>query len=1103
MTIVTELHLHDHYSFLDGLNTPEEYMARAKELGMTHLAQTNHGTLSGHRAFQRAAEGAGITPILGVEAYISPTDMYDRRTKAKREDGTDVYNHIILLAQNEAGLKTMNRLSEKAWTEGFYSKPRIDRDLLFDDNEGLIVLSGCLNGLVSKAIERGDMEQAIRIAREFKANLGDRFYIEVQGHNPVEINEGLFHVADTVGIKPVTTSDCHYARKEDLWLEEAMLILSTKPKKAFDIDFSKAQKMEILDRYNYLYPDRKMTFQNIEIFLRDWQTHEDLYKASGFDRTDMLSNTMEVAERIGDYPYYKGLDILPRPEKGVDPDELLRKLAYKGLEDRGLDGKPEYVERLDHELDVIKKKNFAPYFIILEDLIRYTIREGIPRGPGRGSSAGSLLCYVLRVTEADPIEYGLIFSRFIDESRSDWPDADLDFSDKDRKKIKDYLTRKYTHAASIATFTYYKGKQAIKDAARALGVPLGDTERALKDNDAPVGANYMEFFLDSEKGSRYASRFPEVIDLANGLMGRIRGGGMHAAGIVVSSIPLSEIAPIQTGEDPNDKKGPRIAYIAYDHEEVAELGGIKLDILGLKNLRIIDECLKYIEQRHGVKMDMLKVPMDDKKTYNMLARGETQAVFQADGSTFTDWILKNQMYSFMDIVNGTAISRPGALNTVGKDYRARLRGEQQVTYQNQIIYDITKETLGCVVFQEQVMRMMTDLAGMSGADANKVRKIIGKKRDVTEFEQYKEAFVKGAQEYISEKDALKLWHDFEAHAGYSFNLSHAVVYSMVTYWTAYLKAHFPLEYMAAVLLAEENKESFTAHLIEIKRMGIPVYLPHVQYSESGPTIQNDGIRLGLSNVKYVSETLANRIIAKRPYESYGQFAEAVLTKGSGMNTRMLDSLNKVGAAEYDDNPRNGDERENYYEYLGIPAFSYDMLPGDVWSRLTKVGNYIEGDACVIMGVVTEVKHGNGWSRINFLDESGTASAFASAGTEISKGQFYAMLVGGGSVIKYIAAADITEDGGMLCRQLFGKVGLPPEGKYKVMAFTTRKTKKKENMGTAILMDDSGQMLSALVWPSQYGACFPYMTDDNVVDLELRETEDGATFVHQMRKSNGW
>jgi len=502
-------------------------MKRAKELGMTHLAQTNHGTLGGHREFQKAAKDAGIVPILGVEAYISPTDRFDRRAKNKRTDGTNAYNHLIILAQNETGLKTLNRLNEIAWTEGFYNKPRIDMDVLEDHNEGLIVLSGCLNSMICKAIEAGNAEEAIRIAQRFQSILGDRFFMEVQAHNPLEMNTALFAIADKLGIKPVVTSDCHYARKEDLWIEEAMLILSTNPKFEKNIDLKKSQKMEILERFNYLYPDRTMTFEEIEIYLRSAQEQLNAFKAQGFDREDIVKNTELIAQSIGDYPFHQGLDLLPRPKTG-NPDELLEKKARAGLRNRGLDKNPEYATRLEEELSIIKDKDFSTYFLIVANMIKWAKDQGILVGPGRGSGAGSLVNYALGITEVDPIKYGLLFFRFINPERNDFPDIDTDFEDRRRGEVKEYLRRKFTHVASIATFGYFKDKGVVRDAARVYRIPITEVNKALK------GVNTFEEFQTSDSTKEFREKYPEVEKLADQLRGRIRNTVMHAAGVVIA-----------------------------------------------------------------------------------------------------------------------------------------------------------------------------------------------------------------------------------------------------------------------------------------------------------------------------------------------------------------------------------------------------------------------------------------------------------------------------------------------------------------------------------------------------------------------------------------
>lgn len=414
----TELHLHTHYSALDGVNTPDEYAKRAAELGMTHLAITDHGTLSGHRDMQRACESNGLVPILGVEGYISATDRFDRRAKNKREDGTQTFNHIGLLAMNENGLKNLNAMNREAWQSGFYHKPRIDMELLEQYNEDIIVLSGCLNGLLSKSLEQGDYDKALKTATHLYSIFGERFFLEIQSHNPVDINKGLIKLGEDTGAKVVVTSDCHHARKEDLWVQEAMLILSTKPKVNSGFDMSKSQQMDMLERFNYLYPDRKMTFQEFGLHLNSAQEHMAGLANQGIG-AEPIENTQIVAGMIGDYPYYEALDLLPTPTMELDnQDDELRRLAFKGLSERGLADNPEYVERIEHELDVIKQMGFALYFLILADVIEHARNKGIFVGPGRGSGVSSLVNYCLFITNIDPIPYKLLFFRFLDPDRT-------------------------------------------------------------------------------------------------------------------------------------------------------------------------------------------------------------------------------------------------------------------------------------------------------------------------------------------------------------------------------------------------------------------------------------------------------------------------------------------------------------------------------------------------------------------------------------------------------------------------------------------------------------------------------------------------------------
>ncbi|UMO76272.1 DnaE-like DNA polymerase III [Streptomyces phage Tomas] len=1099
---ITELHLHDYYSALDGLNSPDEYMTRAKELGMTHLSQTNHGTLAGHRDFQRAAKAAGIVPILGVEAYISETGRFDRTAKNKRTDGTSVYNHLIILSQNETGLRTLQNINEIAWREGYYYKPRIDMEVLDEHNDGLIVLSGCLNGLICKALEAGNVDKAVAIAERFKGIFGERFFIEVQAHNPLAMNEGLLHIADSLDIRPVVTSDCHYARKEDLWIEEAMLILSTNPKSIKDGEFnmSKSQKMETLERFNYLYPDRTMSFQEIEIYLRSADEQRNAFLEQGIDRTDIITNTNLVAEMIGDYPYHAGLDLLPKP-KTEDSQALLEKKAHAGLRNRGFANNPEYVKRLEEELDIIKTKDFSTYFLIVGNMVKWAKDQGIRVGPGRGSAAGSLVCYSLGITDVDPIEYGLLFFRFIDIGRDDWPDIDVDFADRDRDKVKQYLRRQYKHVAEIATINRFQGKAAVKAAARVYKVPIGEVNSATKDVDAPADKPdlFFDLFGKSDKGSKFAKKYPEVLELAHHLSGRIQSMGKHPAGIVVAKEEISLYAPIETAKDPNDANAPRLPIVAYDMNEAADIGLIKLDALGLKTLSVLDDALAMIKERTGKDIDLHTLNLNDSSVYQMLADGFTLGVFQAEGNTFTKWILEAGASEFNDLVIGTSIARPGPLNTVGVSYKARKKGKEKVEYDHFIMKKHTEETLGLIVYQEQVMQAMTDLAGMSMTEANKVRKIIGKKRDIKEFEQYRDKFVDGASTKVHRAVAEKLWHDFEQHAGYSFNKSHAVVYSMITYWTAYLKKHYPLEFMCALLKNEKDTSKKTSkltdYLIEAKRLGIKVLLPHVNASDVDFSIEGNAIRFGITNVKYIRGNTGKRVLEHAPYASYADLREKVMEKGSGLTSRVLTALNAIGGAAFEDNPRTGSERDNFYEYLMIPAFGTQKVIPRVMNQFRSLDEYSQKGAFPVLAMVKDVRRGDGWARVELVDETGTAGVFTDKETPIEAGQMYAILVSDNRVHRYATMDELINklDNGFV-KYLYAKdLSDIPHGMYKVLSFQPYKTKAGKMMAYTVLADAEKNLLPVLAFSSTFHKAYGKCKDGAVIDPVLKQTQDDTYF----------
>lgn len=1089
----TELHLHDHYSALDGLNTPKEYMKRAKEIGMTHLAQTNHGTLAGHREFQEAAKEAGIVPILGVEGYISETDRFDRRAKAKRQDGTNVYNHIILLAQDDAGLKTLNKLNELAWTEGFYHKPRIDLELLEAHNDGLIITSGCLSGLLAKAIERGDMQAAINHAKNLSRIAPGRFYIEVQGHNPPELNKALLEIADRLQIPAVATSDCHYAREEDLWVEEALLILSTNPKKRMgDFDFSKSEKMDFLDRYNYMYPDRTMTFQEFGLFLHTAEQHMTVFARQGITRTDIYENTMQVAESIGEYPFHQGLDLLPQP-KGEDPDEILWRKIREGMQRLGHIGMKKYEDRAKSEYDIIVAKKFPTYILIVADAIQWAKSKGIMCGPGRGSGAGSYINYALGITALDPVHYKLLFERFIDPERDDYPDIDMDFEDKRRDEVKEYLRRKYKNVASIATYTYFKDKNVIKDAARVLRVPVAEVNRATKNVDAPPGADYFDFFMGTQQGKEFNAKYPDVMKLAGELRGRIRGGGMHAAGIVMAKMELSEISPIETATNPSDKQGARISLLAMDMDQAADVGLIKFDFLGLKTLAVVADTVRLIKKRHNIDVDLYGLNLEDQNVYRMLAEGNTKGVFQCEATPYTKLLMKMNVDSFNDLAVSNALIRPGAMNVFGNSYLKRKAKKEKAVKVHPLVDKYMEETFYLPIYQEQSMRLVSDLAGMGMSQANKIRKVTAKKQDVKLLAEYREKFVAGAQEHVGVEMAEFLWNSIEETASYQFNLSHSVAYSLVSYWTAWLKCYYPKEFMVSLLNNEGDKDSITDYMIETKRLGMKILLPHINRSDVGFSIEDGNIRMGLMNIKYISDITAAKLIDRAPYESYTELAAWVGTKGNGLNSRCLTGMNAIGAARFDDNPLHGDERSNFYEYLGIPEFDLGSVPGVIRTQLTSLNEYEEKGVFLVRGMVRSVLRKDGWARIDLLDNTGNVGIFTSEDTPIDSGELYYILVSDNRIALFCKDEEVTENKEDPFVQYLWELDYPdmPDSMYKVVSFFPRKTKKGTDMAYMVVADNQKNLTSVLVFDSQFKKASIKCVPGAVIDADLERMRDGG------------
>jgi DNA polymerase-3 subunit alpha len=943
---------------------------------------------------------------------------------------------------------------------------------------------------LAKAIEAGELAYAKEHIKWCKDTFGDDYYLEVMPHNPAEINQTILDLANEFGIKPVVTPDCHHSDPAQKEIQELKLILNSYSNKTEkDVTYEKSREYDnLMDRLDYLYgADRQMSFNKFEIHLLSDEEMHDAMKAQGIDREDMYEATLEIVNKIEDYDIQDHTDLLPAQYR--DPDGEIRTLAMEGLTARGLVDNQEYRDRLDEELEIIKNKKFAPYFLVVRNMINWAKKEGIIVGPGRGSSAGSLLCYALGITDIDPIIHGLLFFRFINPERNDFPDIDTDIQDSRRDEVKEYLVKQYRHVASIATFLQFKDKGVVRDIARVLYIPLPEVNKVMKLIDT------WDDYCNSKSTADFREKYPEIEKYGEQLRGRIRGTGIHAAGVVTAKEPIFKYAPMETRTSPGTKE--RIPVVAVDMAEAERIGLIKIDALGLKTLSVLDDTIKIIKERHGIQIEPLKIDMDDSNVYQMLSNGYTKGVFQCEATPYTNLIVKMGVKNFDELAASNALVRPGAMNTIGKDYIARKQGRQAIGFKHKIMKDFTSDTYGCILYQEQVMLACTNLGGMTMAEADKVRKIIGKKKDAKEFDQFQDQFVQGASQYLGEEGARDLWHDFEAHAGYSFNKSHAVAYSTLSYWTAWLKYHYPIEFMFALLKNEKDKDARTEYLIEAKRMNIPVRLPHVNESEIDFKIEGKGIRFGLSAIKFVSDNIASKYIAARPFKSYKEVEEFTFGKGNGVNSRALSSMRLIGATAFDDNPANQEEiRENLYEYLNLPEFNMSV-PTHFHAFIDTAEDYEEKGSFIIMGMVKNIKRGKGWSRVEILDKTGLVGIFDDEESSIEAGRTYIILASDNRVLSAVPVDEAKGSNSALIKFLnYKQLPYTDEEMY-VVSFKSRITKAGKKMAYLTLADTARDLHPVTVFPMQYAKAYMKIEEGKAYKFSFNKTKDGTTILEDV------
>ena len=903
------LHVHTEYSMLDGAARVDELVNEVANQGMPAIAITDHGNVFGAYEFNKRAIAAGVKPIIGIEAYVAPESRFEKKRVKWAEGGEDdvsgggAYTHMTMLAENNVGLSNLFRLSSLASLEGYYYKPRMDRDLLSKYSTGIIATTGCPGGEIQTRLRMGAYKEAKAAASELRDIFGpENFYLEIMDHGidiETRVKTDLLKLGKELGLPLLATNDLHYTHHEDAASHEALLCVQSG---------------------STLADPKRFKFDNSEFYLKSAAEMRTLFS----EIPEACDNTLLIAERCN-IKMRENENLLPQYSvpKGETEDSWLRKEANKGLLAR-LDGKVDtnYQERLNYELEVMIKMGFPGYFLVVSDLCSHARSVGIRVGPGRGSAAGSLVSYALGITALDPIKHGLLFERFLNPERISMPDIDLDFDERRRSEMIAYATTKYgeDRVAQIITYGTIKSKQALKDSTRVLGYPYAIGDKLTKALPPTVmGKDISLAGVFDKNNERYseAGEFrslyeldpdsKRIVDTARGLEGLKRQWGVHAAGVILSKEPLLDVIPIHR----RDADGAIITQ--FDMGACESIGLLKMDFLGLRNLSVLDDCLLNIKANKGIDLDLATLTLDDTKTYQLLGRGETLGVFQLDGGPMRALLRQMNPDSFEDISAVIALYRPGPMGVNAHNDYADRKNKRQVVIPIHpelvdALSDILGDTYGLIVYQEQVMAIAQKVAGFSLGRADLLRKAMGKKnKDILDKEYVN--FEKGMTDNGFSKSAIdKLWETLIPFSDYAFNRAHSAGYGMVSYWTAYLKANYPTEYMAALLTSvRDDKDKSALYLNECRRMGIKVLPPDVNESQSDYTPLGNDIRFGLTAIRNVGENVVASIVANRStagrYESFGDFLTKV--DANVCNKKTIESLVKGGAFDSLNHPRKG------------------------------------------------------------------------------------------------------------------------------------------------------------------------------------------------------
>lgn len=832
------VHLHNHtqYSQLDGACRIDRIVNLAKQYGMPALAMTDHGNMYGAIEFYNTAKSAGIKPIIGIEAYIINIDFKDARTKDEK------YNHLILLAMNDTGYHNLIKLTSKSFLEGFYYKPRINKELLQNHAEGLICLSACVKGEISQHLLQNNYPAARQAALWYKNLFGDRYYLEIQDHgleNEQVAMPQIIKLAKELSIPLVLTNDCHYLHQSDSEAHDILLCIQT----------SKA----LSDPQRMRYPTNQLYFRTPEEMQQLFPEVPEAYE-----------NTLAIADRIDLTLKYENflLPSVETPPEFKDMGEYLKTLCLEGVKQKYGELTQEISDRLEYELDVVHRMGFDGYFLVVKDLIDNARLQNVPVGPGRGSAAGSIISYLLDITRVDPLKYNLMFERFLNPDRISMPDIDIDFCAQGRSKVLDYVVQKYgrNSVTQIITYSTLGAKSVIKDVARVMGVSATEANRMTK--LMPGNVKSLE---------EAVSKYPEFANLMNSsdlntailkhsivLEGLVRQTGIHAAGVVIVPGDLTDYVPLaKTGPKDNDA-----VLVQYEGKCLEQLKMLKMDFLGLKTLTLISKAVELISASKGVKVDIEQLPLDDAKTLKLLAQGQTDGIFQFESDGMKKYLMDLKPNQFEDLIAMVALYRPGPMASIDT-YIRRKYGKEKINYDHPLCVDILKETYGVTVYQEQVMQISRVMAGFTGGQADSLRSAISKKK-LELMEKFRTAFKEGAQKNgVPEKTIEKIWDDWTAFAEYAFNKSHATCYALVAYQTAWLKAHYPVEFMAALLSLEDNPDKIPYFLEECRRMKIKVIPPNINVSDSEFSVTGKEIHFGLRAIKNIGEAAMNSLVDER------------------------------------------------------------------------------------------------------------------------------------------------------------------------------------------------------------------------------------------------